>query len=154
MKTKLMLAALTVAVLAVCAAFMPALALPCAVLGTVSVTALALMPPPTVYVSMTNTIEEMITLPPGSQLTKKAEEAFGSKYLLATEGTDTDEVQVCAANEIPLGPVSIHGSNVAIAADDIVNIDLLCSGKPCLVVASEAITRGEAVYTAASGKVS
>lgn len=86
----------------------------------------------------------------GHGFTKKVDAAVASRYLLATFGSDADHVDICGASEIPLGPMD----DEAAAAEDIINVRLLgIDSRTQLMVASEAITAGEAVYTAANGKV-
>ena len=81
---------------------------------------------------------------------RKTDAAVASRNLLGKVGTDATHVALCGASEIPLGPIT----DEAAAAEELVNVELLgVTGRTLLLVASEAITAGEHVYTAASGKV-
>jgi len=83
-------------------------------------------------------------------ISKKADAAIATRNLLVKFGSDGDHVAACGANDIPLGPVD----DEAEAAEDFINVRLLgVDGMTQLMVASEAITAGEAVFTAANGKV-
>lgn len=77
--------------------------------------------------------------------------AITTRHLLYKDGSDDQHVAVCGASDIPLGAIEDEAS----AAEERVAMRALGS-KPgtMLMVASEAITRGEHVYTAAAGKVS
>lgn len=78
-----------------------------------------------------------------------AEGAIASPYLLVKAGTNPfTQVITCGAAEEPVG----------VAQDDATDtqrlgVDLLNGGRTLLMVASEAITAGDDIYTAASGKV-
>jgi hypothetical protein len=81
---------------------------------------------------------------------KLADAAIATRYLLFKFGSDVNHIAVAGANDIPLGTVD----DEAAAAEDEVGVNILGStGRTLLMVASEALTVGEAVYTAASGKV-
>lgn len=75
--------------------------------------------------------------------------AIATRHLLFKQGSDADHIVVCGANAIPLGTVA----DEATAAEARVHINLLGKGPTKRMVASEAISAGEQVYTAANGKV-
>ncbi len=82
--------------------------------------------------------------------TYKADAAVGTRFLLAKIGTDQNHSAACGASDIPIGTMT----DEAAAAEDLVAVELLgISNRTLLMVASEVITAGEAVYTAAGGKV-
>ncbi|MEW6306186.1 MAG: capsid cement protein [Verrucomicrobiota bacterium] len=82
--------------------------------------------------------------------TSKTDAAIATRYLLAKDGSDDSHVAVCGASDIPLGVMT----DEAEAAEDLIAVEVLgVSKRTLLMVASEAIDRGEHVYTAASGKV-
>jgi hypothetical protein len=80
----------------------------------------------------------------------KADAAVATRYLLAKIGSDADHSAACGASDIPIGFMQ----DEAAAAEDLIAVELLgISNRTLLGVASEAITAGEAVYTAAGGKL-
>lgn len=83
-------------------------------------------------------------------VTREAEAAFSAKHLLVKKGTSDTQILLCGANDKPIGPVNDTG-----ASGDDLPVNLL-GGAPAtrIVVASEAITVGTDVFTAAGGKVS
>jgi hypothetical protein len=82
--------------------------------------------------------------------TYKADAAVTTRYLMAKIGTDAAHSAACGASDIPIGVMQDEAG----AAEDLVAVELLgISNRTLLMVASEAITAGEAVYTAAGGKV-
>jgi len=83
------------------------------------------------------------------QFTRTLEATASSRYLLGKEGTAAHEVDICGAADRPLGVITDEGT-----AGDLVNVALPGSASnTVLMVASEAITVGSAVYTAPNGKV-
>lgn len=83
-------------------------------------------------------------------ITKKTDGAITTRYLLGKFGSDAAHVVACGVAEIPIGVIT----DEAAAAEDLVNVNLLgVHGSTQLMVASEIITAGEKVYTAANGKV-
>lgn len=151
MKKHILLALVALASLA-CVAFVAPQALPIVAIAIAALGVAFLNSPSASIVPVSNTIEAMMTLPAGPTLTRTAEAAL-SKYGVVTEGTDIGEVNVCGASGIPIGVAYIEGSDESMVADDLVTVHRFASGEPCWVIANEAITRGEAVFTAASGKV-
>lgn len=84
-----------------------------------------------------------------SVLTRTAEGAIGTPHLLVKAGTAPgSQVAVCGAGEEPVGAAQDDA-----ASGDVVAVELLGRGTTRLLVASEAITADEWVYTAANGKV-
>lgn len=82
--------------------------------------------------------------------TYKADAAVTTRYLLAKIGSDAAHSAACGASDIPIGFMQ----DEAAAAEDLIAVELLgISNRTLLGVASEAITAGEAVYTAAGGKL-
>jgi len=82
--------------------------------------------------------------------TYKVDAAFSSRFLLAKVGSDVDHVDVCGATDIPLG----INTDSAAAAEEEVGIALFGAAEGTRrVVASAAITLGDMVVAAASGKV-
>lgn len=82
-------------------------------------------------------------------ITKKSDAAITTRYLLGKDGSDDSHIAACGAADLPLGVIT----DEAAAAEDYVNIQALGHGATVRMVASEAITVGEDVYTAASGKI-
>ncbi|MBN1671203.1 MAG: DUF2190 family protein [Kiritimatiellae bacterium] len=83
-------------------------------------------------------------------LTKLADAAITTRHLLVKFGTDANHIAACGADEVPIGPCTDEPS----AAEQNVNVAMLGMGdETLLVVASEEVTYGSQVYTAASGKV-
>jgi subtilisin family serine protease len=82
-------------------------------------------------------------------ITRSAEAAIGTPHLLLTKGTADNEVNICGADDMPLGTAAD-----VVAIDEQVGVHLLAGGgQTILMVAGEAIDVGEEVYTAANGKV-
>lgn len=152
MKKHTLLALVAIASLA-CVAFVAPQALPLVAIAAIGLGLVALTERSAPLVPVSNTIEAMMLIPPqGPTLTRSAEATL-TKYGVVTEGTAAGQVNVCGASGIPIGVAYIEGSDEAIAADDLVTVHRFASGEPCWVIANEVITRGEAVFTAASGKV-
>ena len=85
-----------------------------------------------------------------ASMTKKADAAISTRYLLLKAGTDADHVDICGAVDKPEGV----SPDEAAAAEDRISFFLLGIGDETrLMVASEAITAESEVYTAAAGKV-
>lgn len=83
-------------------------------------------------------------------LTRLTDAAITTRHLLYKVGSDANHIAVCGAANIPMGTVPDEAS----AAEENVALLLLGGAKGSrLMVASEAITAGEQVYTAANGKV-
>ena len=83
-------------------------------------------------------------------ITQLAAAAIATRFLLAKIGSDSDHVDVGGASDIPLGVITDESS----AAEDPVNVALLGSANTTLkMVASAAISAGDFVVPAASGKI-
>lgn len=76
--------------------------------------------------------------------------AIATRYLLGKKGTDADHIAICGAGDEPI--VSI--TDEATAAEKEVTGEFLSTAQRTLImIASEAITADEDVYTAANGKI-
>lgn len=82
-------------------------------------------------------------------VTRLTDAAIATRHLLFAVGSDGNHIAACGVAGIPVGTVN----DEADAAEEQVGVLLLGKGPTKLMVASEAITAGEAVYTAANGKV-
>lgn len=83
------------------------------------------------------------------QLTRILETTVSRRNLLGKPGSTASQVDLCGAGDCPLGVITDEG-----ASGDLVNLALPGSASSTvLMVASEPIAIGDAVYTAASGKV-
>jgi hypothetical protein len=82
-------------------------------------------------------------------VTRTLENAVNTRHLIGKTGSTTGQVALCGAADSPLGVITDTGE-----AGDPVNVHLLSTSRTtALMVASEAISAGQDVYTAASGKV-
>ena len=91
----------------------------------------------------------LATTHPNGVLTKDAEAAVATKYLLVRQGTAANQVLIGTAADKPLG---IAQSTAA--ADELLTVHALGASQDTqLVIAGGTIARGDRVYTAASGKV-
>ena len=83
-------------------------------------------------------------------ITKLADAALTDRNLLVKFGSDADHIAINGASDDPLGVCTDEPS----AAEREANVVLLGnSHNTVLMVASEAITAGERVFTAANGQV-
>jgi len=82
-----------------------------------------------------------------------ADAAVTTRYLMGKIGSDADHVAACGASDIPIGIITDEVASADIATIPVAVELLGISNRTLLMVASEAITAGEAIYTAASGKV-
>lgn len=81
--------------------------------------------------------------------------AIATRNLLHKVGSDADHTVVCGANAVPLGTINDEATAADVTAANVyVAVDLLGKGPTKRMVASEAISAGVLVFTAASGKVS
>lgn len=86
---------------------------------------------------------------PEGRTTRYAQAAVTAKGLLLKQGTAANQVNLCGANDLPLA-LSLDAAVI----NDTVPIALLGATPGTLpAIASEAITQGEEVFTAASGKL-
>ena len=84
-------------------------------------------------------------------ITRLTDAAITTRHLLYKLGSDANHIAVCGASNVPLGTVA----DEAAAAEEYIAVSLLgATSKTRLMVASEALTVGELVFTAASGKIS
>lgn len=81
-------------------------------------------------------------------ITRVADAAI-SRYLLVKIGATDTSVDVNGVTDRPIGSTA----NEASAANDRIPVKLLSDDETSLLVASEAISVGDTIYTAASGKV-
>ncbi len=83
-------------------------------------------------------------------MSKAADAAISTRFLLVKPGSDADHVAVNGAGDKPSGVCT----DEADAAEDLVNVaSLNATDETRKLVASEAIAHGADLYTAASGKV-
>ena len=83
------------------------------------------------------------------QVTRTLEVAASLRYLLGKPGTASSQVDLCGPSDLPLGVITDEG-----AIGDLVNVALPGSSSSTVhMVASEAVSIGDSLYTAASGKV-
>lgn len=84
-------------------------------------------------------------------ITKLADAAITTRFLLVKPGTDGNHIALSGANDCPLGVCEDEPS----AAEEPVAVALLgCSPRTVKMVANGEITALAEVYTAASGKIS
>lgn len=81
---------------------------------------------------------------------KLSDSALAVRGLLVKAGSDAQHVAVCGANNVPLAVVD----DDTIAIGNEVNPLLLGRGNTKILVVTEAVAIGDALYTAAGGKVS
>lgn len=82
-------------------------------------------------------------------ITKTLEQDVATRHLLGKQGSTAGEVDLCAADDLPLGVITDSGE-----AGDPVNVALFSTSTATLrMVAGEAIQQGQPVYTADNGKV-
>lgn len=82
-------------------------------------------------------------------LTRLTDAAITTRHLLYKAGSDANHIAVAGAADLPIGAIA----DEATAAEENLTLLLLGKGPTKRMVASEAITAGEEVYAAASGKV-
>ena len=83
-------------------------------------------------------------------ISKKADAAITTRFLLVKQGTDADHIALCGASDYPIGVCTDEPA----AAEDHAAVNLLAATHETqIMVASEAITAGSEVYAAANGKV-
>ena len=87
---------------------------------------------------------------PTGNITKKADAAVSTKYLLCKIGSDADHIATCGSADTPIGVMT----DEAEAAEDLLNVFLLGSGAGTTkMIASAAILQGALLEPAANGKV-
>jgi len=99
-------------------------------------------------VSAANTYDAAVAVH-DSSITRTNDVAIAARHLLWQQGAGAGTVALGAAAAIPLGTIDNIETGTALRQ----SILLLGKGATKKMVASEAITAGEAVYTAANGKV-
>lgn len=82
-------------------------------------------------------------------VTRTNDAAITARHLLWKQGATDAGVALCGASDCPLGPID----NVEASTGLRQSVLLLGKGPTKKMVASEAITAGEQVFTAANGKV-
>ncbi|MEO0510557.1 MAG: capsid cement protein [Verrucomicrobiota bacterium] len=83
-------------------------------------------------------------------ITRSAEVALASEHLLLKPGTAANEVDICGANDLPIG-----WNDDEAVIDTNTNVNLLGSAfETAVLTASGNVAIGDPVYTAAAGRVS
>lgn len=95
-----------------------------------------------------NTYDEAVETTCG-EVQYKVDDTVSSRHLLFKQGSDANHLAICGAAYRPLGTVD----NKSLVAEDRATLLALGFGKTVKMVASAAISAGDNVYTAASGKV-
>ncbi|MDR1457883.1 MAG: hypothetical protein LBI47_03485 [Puniceicoccales bacterium] len=87
-------------------------------------------------------------------VTKQAEEAIPTKYLLGKFGTQKTDVALCGSSDLPIGIITDEAADPTSGwPKEIVNVALLGSPNTLQAVASTEITAGSIVVPAENGKV-
>ncbi|MDR2628431.1 MAG: hypothetical protein LBC30_00290 [Puniceicoccales bacterium] len=87
-------------------------------------------------------------------ITKQAEEAIPTKYLLGKFGTQKTDVALCGLSDLPIGIITDETSAPTPGGPkEIVNVALLGSPDTLQAVASTAITAGSILIPAGNGKI-
>ncbi|MDR2432227.1 MAG: hypothetical protein LBD34_00530 [Puniceicoccales bacterium] len=87
-------------------------------------------------------------------ITKQAEEAIPTKYLLGKFGTQKTDVALCGLSDLPIGIITDEAAvPTSEGAKEIVNVALLGSSNTLQAVASMAVTAGSILIPAGNGKV-
>lgn len=84
-----------------------------------------------------------------SSVTRTNDAAIATRHLLWKKGAGDNTVDICGAGDVPLGTID----NIETSTGMRQSVLLLGKGPTKKMIASEAITAGEQVYTAANGKV-
>jgi hypothetical protein len=88
-------------------------------------------------------------------ITKQAEEAIPTKYLLGKFGTQNTDVALCGSSDLPIGIITDEAAApTSEGSKEIVNVALLGSPNTLQAVASAAITAGSILIPAGNGKIS
>lgn len=95
-----------------------------------------------------NTYDEAVETIDGD-VPYKTDDTVSTRHLLFKQGSDANHIAICGASDEPLGTVD----NKSLVAEDRCTLLALGLKATRKMVASEAISAGEDVYTAASGKV-
>lgn len=102
---------------------------------------------PSNLIGFANTYEEAVPTHQDTA-TRLLDADVSTRHLLFTRGTGDTTIKAAGASDLPVGTVDDTGT-----AGEPVSLLLLGKGKTKKMVASEAITVGEQVFAAASGKV-
>jgi hypothetical protein len=87
-------------------------------------------------------------------ITKQAEEAITTKYLLGKFGTLQSDIAISGESDLPIGIITDEAAAPTASGEkEIVNVALLGSPDSLKAVASEAITAGSILIPAENGKV-
>jgi hypothetical protein len=87
-------------------------------------------------------------------VTRLPDAAIATRHLLYKVGSDADHIAACGVADVPIGTVDDECTAAELATGNhYLTVNLLGHGPTKRMVASEAITAGELVYTAAAGKV-
>ncbi|MDR2737381.1 MAG: DUF2190 family protein [Puniceicoccales bacterium] len=87
-------------------------------------------------------------------VTKLAEEAVATKYLLGKFGTEESNVAICNGADFPVGIITDEaGAPATDGAKETVNVALLGGSDTLLAVASGAISAGSIIIPSDGGKV-
>jgi hypothetical protein len=87
-------------------------------------------------------------------ITKRAEEAIPTKYLLGKFGTQKTDVALCGSSDLPIGIITDEAATpTSEVSKEIVNVALLGSPNTLQAVASTAITAGLILIPTENGKV-
>ncbi len=84
-----------------------------------------------------------------ASVTRTNDAAIATRHLLWKKGAADGTVALCGASDVPLGTID----NITTGTGERQSLLLLGHGPTKKMIASEAITAGELVYTAADGKV-
>jgi len=87
-------------------------------------------------------------------ITKLPDAAIAARHLLFKVGSDADHIAACGVADVPIGTIADECTAAELATGNhFLSVELLGKGPTKRMVASEAITAGEQVFTAAGGKV-
>ncbi|MDR1528132.1 MAG: hypothetical protein LBS22_00905 [Puniceicoccales bacterium] len=87
-------------------------------------------------------------------ITKQAEGAIPTKYLLGKFGTQKTDVALCGLSDLPIGIITDEAAApTPEGSKEIVNVALLGSPNTLQAIASTAVTAGSILIPAGNGKV-
>ena len=118
-----------------------------ALIGIIALGLHDLLTPPKL-IGFANTYDEAVEVHAGPR-SYKTDDTVSARHLLFKEGSDANHIALCGAAYFPLGTVD----NKTLVAEDPCTLLPLGYGVTRKMVASEAMTVGDDVYTAANGKV-
>jgi hypothetical protein len=99
-------------------------------------------------IAAANTYDAAVETHEGS-VRRTNDAAITTRHLLWKQGSTDGGVALCGATDVPLGTIDNTESSTGLGQ----SVLLLGKGSTKKMVASETITAGECVYTAANGKV-